>query len=321
VSNPGRGVVFPDDADDFSPDQVEVKVRAPAKINLALCVGGLRDDGYHELATVFQAVSLYDDVAATMADEDVSCEVHGPEAHKIGPGKKNLACQAAQLMKHQYSVSHGVHLRIDKRIPVAGGMAGGSADAAGALLACARLWNLPVTMEELRALGSRLGADVPFALMGGCAMGLGKGERLTPVLSRGVYHWVLAFSHREVSTPESYARFDTMGAAKAGSVPEPPRDLMMALASGDVTRVGRSLVNDLEPIAYSLVPEVKIIVRAGQGAGCLGSIVSGSGPTVAFLVENESAATDLAVALSSQGVARQVQPVTGPVPGATVVHN
>ncbi|MCL2482065.1 MAG: 4-(cytidine 5'-diphospho)-2-C-methyl-D-erythritol kinase [Propionibacteriaceae bacterium] len=321
MSDPGLGVVFSDDAADSSPDPDGVKVRVPAKINLALCVGGLRDDGYHELATVFQAVSLYDDIVATPAHKGISCEVHGPEAHKIGPGNKNLAYQAAQLLAEYYWVSDGAHLRIDKRIPVAGGMAGGSADTAGALLACARLWELPVTMEELRELGSQLGADVPFALMGGCAMGLGKGEQLTPVLSRGVYHWVLAFSHREVSTAESYSRFDRTATATAGRAPELPRELMMALASGDVPRVGRSLVNDLQPIAYSLVPELKQTVRAGQGAGCLGNIVSGSGPTVAFLVENESAATDLAVALSSQGVARQVQPVTGPVPGAMIIQN
>ena len=298
----------------------EVRVRVPAKINLALRVGKRRPDGYHELATIFQAVSLYDEVAATSSDEGITCEVSGAEAHKIGPGEENLAFRAAALLQKEYEVSEGVNLLIDKRIPVAGGMAGGSADAAGALLACARLWGLPASTEDLIELGAQLGADVPFPLMGGCAVGLGKGEALTPALSRGQFHWVLAFSHDELSTPEAFRRFDRMTASKdLPATPEIPGDLMMALASGDIRRAAERLVNDLTPAACSIAPQLHATMNAGRQAGCLAALVSGSGPTVAFLAEDESAATDLAVALSSAGVAREVRLAVGPVPGATVL--
>jgi len=296
----------------------EVRVRVPAKINLALRVGKTRSDGYHELATVFQAVSLYDEVSASPADA-ISCHVTGTDAHTIGPGEENLAFRAARLLQAEYGVQAGVDLVVDKRIPVAGGMAGGSADAAGALLACARLWEIDASTEDLTTLAARLGADAPFPLMGGCAMGLGRGEILTPALSRGAYHWVLAFSSHQLSTPEVYRRFDAMAPANTPRTPEIPHELMMALTSGDIHRVAGNLVNDLTPAACSLLPELHATLNAGRDAGSLAGLVSGSGPTVAFLAENESAATEIAVALSSAGVAREVRIVTGPVPGATVL--
>jgi len=298
-----------------------VRVRVPAKINLALCVGGKRPDGYHELATLFQAVSLYDEVTAISSDSGVTCGVLGPEAHKIGPTNQNLAYRAARLLQQEYGVSDGVDILIDKKIPVAGGMAGGSADAAGALVACAQLWGLPADINDLLTLGARLGADVPFALMGGCAIGLGKGEILTPALSRGTFHWVLAISQRELSTPEAYQRFDRLTAGHDIPAPTVPPGLMMALASGDAARVGALLVNDLTPASCSIAPELRTTVSLGREAGCLGAIISGSGPTVAFLTENESAATDLAVALSTQGAVFQIRRATGPVPGATVLNS
>ena len=299
-------------------DDAEVRVRVPAKINLALCVGKTRPDGYHELATIFQAVSLYDEVAASSSD-CITCHVTGIDAHKIGPSEDNLAFRAAQLLQQEYGVTMGVNLLIDKHIPVAGGMAGGSADAAGALLACARLWEIDASTEDLMKLAARLGADVPFPLMGGCAVGLGRGEILTPALTRGVYHWVLAFSSHHLSTPEVFRRFDTMTRSNPPRTPDTPAELMMALASGDINRVAGYLVNDLTGAACSLLPELHATLDAGREAGCLAGLISGSGPTVAFLAENESSAMDLAVALSSAGVARQVRVVTGPVPGATVL--
>ena len=299
-------------------DLPEVRVRVPAKINLALRVGRTRSDGYHELATIFQAVSLYDEVAASRS-ETITCEVSGIDSHIIGPGKENLAFRAARLLQQEYGVREGVDLHIDKRIPVAGGMAGGSADAAGALLACTTLWGLPTSSEDLMVLAGRLGADVPFPLMGGCALGRGRGEILTPTLSRGLYHWVLALSPGHLATPEVFRRFDTMAPADLPRTPDIPPETMMALTSGNVHRVAACLVNDLAPAACSLMPELYATINAGRDAGCLAWLVSGSGPTVAFLAENESTAMDLAVALSSAGVARDVRLVTGPVPGATVL--
>lgn len=298
-------------------DPIEVRVRVPAKINLALRVGPTRPDGYHELATIFQAVSLYDEVTAR-ASNTISCEVTGIDAHTIGPEEHNLAFRAARLLQQEYGVRQGADIHIDKRIPVAGGMAGGSADAAGALLACATLWEIPLDTDDLITLAARLGADVPFPLMGGCAVGRGRGEILTPALSRGVYHWVLAFSNHHLSTPEVFRRFDAM-ARRDSRTPEIPAETMMALTSGNMHRVAGCLVNDLGPAACSLLPELHATLNAGRDAGCLAGIVSGSGPTVAFLADNESAATDLAVALSSAGVAREVRLATGPVPGAAIL--
>jgi 4-diphosphocytidyl-2-C-methyl-D-erythritol kinase len=239
------------------------------------------------------------------------------------PESANLAYRAAQLLKNEYGVSEGVHLVIEKRIPIAGGMAGGSADAAGALMACSRLWGLKITMAELMQLGARLGADVPFPLMGGCAIGLGRGETLTPTLSRGSFHWVLAFATHQLPTPDVFRRFDeiaeTMGQVLP-AVPAIPAPLMMALTAGDTHRVASHLVNDLAPAACSLAPQLHATLAAGREAGCLAAMISGSGPTVAFLVEDELTATDLAVNLSSQGIARDVRMVTGPVPGAAIVN-
>ncbi|MDR2895665.1 MAG: 4-(cytidine 5'-diphospho)-2-C-methyl-D-erythritol kinase [Propionibacteriaceae bacterium] len=300
----------------------EVWVRVPGKINLALVVGPRGKDGYHDLATVFQAVGLYDEVRAISQDDEVTCQVNGLQARQVGPAHLNLAVQAAELLRRSYHLTQGVHLVIDKQIPVAGGMAGGSADAAGALLACAELWELDLTSDDLMELGAQLGADVPFLLMGGCALGLGRGEALTPALSRGVCHWVLALSSQGLSTPQVYAEFDKLAAANqtAPAHPQPPRELMMTLASGDMARLGGLLINDLDPAARSLNPGLTAIMRAGRDAGSLGAIISGSGPTIAFLTADQDAATELAVTLSSLGMVQQIRVVTGPVPGATIIR-
>lgn len=299
-------------------------MRVPGKVNLALRVGARREDGYHELATIFQAVSLYDEVEASLG-EGVTCEMLGTQAHLVQVGDNNLAVRAACLLAERFNVTDGVHLVIDKRIPVAGGMAGGSADAAAALLACARLWGVDASFEDLVSLGATLGADVPFALMGGCALGQGRGEVLTPVLSRGTYSWVLAFAHQGLSTPAVFRTLDDMQervpeSMRLASHPPMPADVMRALTTGDPTILAPTLVNDLHAPALALAPSLATTIRAGQEAGALAALLSGSGPTIAFLVSDEYAATDLAVNLSSQGVAREVRVVSGPVSGATVIE-
>jgi 4-diphosphocytidyl-2-C-methyl-D-erythritol kinase len=317
-----------------------VKVRVPGKVNLALRSGPRRPDGYHGLATVFMALSLFDDLAAAPGAAGViDCALTGADAHFVVPGA-NLAVKAAELLRDRYgSPSLGVEMSIHKRIPVAGGMAGGSADAAAALVACDRLWELGVPAAELAGLAAELGADVPFALMGGCALGLGRGDLLTPVLSRGQFHWVLAFAATGLSTPDVFRRFDELaggagagpggddeagsGAAEAGGeagVPEVPPALLNALAAGDVKALGAALVNDLERAAISLAPKLRRTLDTGLAAGALGAVVSGSGPTVALLAASEKAATDIAVRISSEGVAKRVLRAHGPVPGARVVR-
>jgi 4-diphosphocytidyl-2-C-methyl-D-erythritol kinase len=310
------------------PEPAGVRVRAPAKINLALCVGPSRRDGYHPLATIYQAVSLYDEVHAAWAEPDeFAVTVSGEGADLVPTDETNLALRAARLLARDYGQggSLGALLSIKKAIPVAGGLAGGSADAAAALLACAVLWDLDVGSDELTPLAAELGSDVPFALLGGTALGSGRGEHVVPVLARGGYHWVLAFGHHGLSTPAVYRRHDEQGARKAGlrgrggPAFEVPPALMNALRSGDPVALGAALVNDLQPAALDLQPRLRQVLEAGLEHGAVGALVSGSGPTCAFLAANEAAAVDLSVALSADGQCRAVRRATGPVTGARVI--
>lgn len=297
-----------------------VRVRVAGKINLALRSGPRRPDGYHPLATVFQAVSVFDEVEASWAKPGrFSIKMLGDQADLVPSGEANIAVKAARLLAATAG-SHlpvGANLVIRKAIPVTGGMAGGSADAAGALLACAVLWDLDITPDELKELGAQLGADVPFCLTGGTALGTGRGDQVAPVLSRGTYHWVLAFSEGELSTAAVFAKFDELG---LGSAPlDAPAELLNALVSGDVPALARALTNDLNEPALALRPQLSQVIDAGIDLGAIGAIISGSGPTVAFLTANESNAVDLSVKLSSEGLCRAVKRVNGPVPGARLV--
>jgi 4-diphosphocytidyl-2-C-methyl-D-erythritol kinase len=298
-----------------------VRVRVPAKINLALRVGAPRADGYHPLATVYQAVSLYDEVQAEWADpQEFDVVVSGEGADQVPLDDSNLAVRAARLLaqRHASHDSLGASLSIKKSIPVAGGLAGGSANGAAALLACAVLWDLDVSPEELRRLAAELGSDVPFALLGGTAVGSGRGEDVAPALARGTYQWVLAFGHHGLSTAAVYRRFDEL--SPDAQPPVVPPDLMNALRSGDPKLLGAALSNDLQPAALDLQPRLRTVLQTGLEYGALGALVSGSGPTCAFLVESEAAALDLSVSLSAEGVCRAVRRATAPVAGARLLN-
>lgn len=297
-----------------------MRVRASGKVNLALRVGRVRPDGYHPLASVFQAVSLYDEIGARWADPgEFSVTVTGDQADLVPTDQRNLAIKAAKLLARVHGGPDlGVELTIRKTIPVTGGMAGGSADAAGALLACSVLWDLDTPPEELRALGARLGADVPFALLGGNALGTGRGDQVTPALGRGTFHWVLAFSDGELSTPAVFQRFDELN-PQAPIDLDVPTKVLNALMAGDAEALGKALVNDLEPASLALRPQLHQVLAAGRDLGALGALISGSGPTCAFLAANEDAAVNLSVKLSGEGVCRAVRRVTGPVPGARLL--
>ncbi len=296
-----------------------VRVRASGKVNLALRSGRRRPDGYHELATVFQAVSVYDDLDARWAEPgQFDLRVRGAQAELVPSDDSNLAIRAARLLAR--ASGHpglGCSLELRKTIPVTGGMAGGSADAAAALLACSVLWDLDTDPDDLLELGAELGADVPFCLTGGTALGTGRGDRIAPVLSRGSYHWVLVLSAGELSTPEVFGRFDELGAAR-GDLATPP-ELLSALIAGDAVALGQALVNDLQPAAVSLRPELSRVLAVGRELGALGGIVSGSGPTVAFLAADERAAMELSSGLTAEGIGREIRRVHGPVPGARLV--
>jgi 4-diphosphocytidyl-2-C-methyl-D-erythritol kinase len=298
-----------------------VTVKVPAKVNLQLSVGPRESDGYHNLVTVFQAVSIFDEVTLTKSHEGsgVTIAVTGDQTHGVPEDGSNLAVKAAQLIAEKFDFIADVHIEVKKSIPVAGGMAGGSADAAATLVGMDALFKLEATREELLALGSELGSDVPFLILGGTAIGTGRGDQLTAALSRGTYHWVFALSTVGLSTPAVYSECDRMRAEREIAAPKVSDALMQALLAADPEAVGQSLVNDLQSAASSLRPALTLILEVGRDYGALGAIVSGSGPTVAFLVANEEAGLDLAVALTASGVVGSVARATGPVPGARVI--
>lgn len=296
-----------------------VTVRVPAKVNLELLVGPRRADGYHSLASVFQAVSLYDDVTLAPADS-WGVSVGGALALGVPTGADNLALRAARLLGERHDTDP-VHVSIRKGIPVAGGMAGGSADAAATLVAADHLWGLGLEREELEEVAAELGSDVPFLVAGGTAIGSGRGELLAPVLARGQFHWVLALSDRGLPTPDVYAECDRLRAGE--DVPEPVAtpSLMAALRTGDPHELAPQLTNDLQEAALSLRPDLAETLTAGMEFGALAGVVSGSGPTLAFLVADNEAGIDLAVALAASGAADDVRRANGPVHGAHVIHH
>ncbi|NJP49906.1 4-(cytidine 5'-diphospho)-2-C-methyl-D-erythritol kinase [Streptomyces sp. SBST2-5] len=297
---------------------MSVTVRVPAKVNVQLAVGAARPDGFHDLANVFLAVGLYDEVTVTGSDElRVTCS--GPGSGQVPLDESNLAARAARALAGRTGREARVHIHIDKDIPVAGGMAGGSADGAAALLACDALWGTGASREELLEICAELGSDVPFSLVGGAALGTGRGERLTELEVGGTFHWVFALAGRGLSTPAVFREFDRLAAGR--DIPEPvaSQPLLDALAKGDADALAEAVTNDLQPAALSLFPELAATLDAGRAAGALAALVSGSGPTTAFLARDAGSAAVVAEALSAGGTCRAVRVAAGPVPGATVL--
>ncbi|CAA9293929.1 MAG: 4-diphosphocytidyl-2-C-methyl-D-erythritol kinase, partial [uncultured Actinomycetospora sp.] len=303
-----------------------VTVRVPAKINLHLAVGDLRPDGYHDLVTVFQALSITDEVSVTTAvpgaiEPGVTVSAaDGVTGADVPTDASNLAWKAVEALARHADRRPDVRVGLRKAIPVAGGMAGGSADAAAALLATASLWRLDLGREALLGVAAEVGSDVAFALHGGTALGTGRGERLVPVLSRHTFHWVVAVADHGLSTPTVFAELDRLRAR-----PEAPRrvgdvePVLEALASGEARSLALLLGNDLQAAAVSLDPGLRRTLRAGVDAGALAGVVSGSGPTCVFLCDGHDAAVRVAAELAGVGVCRTVRVAHGPVPGARVV--
>jgi 4-diphosphocytidyl-2-C-methyl-D-erythritol kinase len=295
-----------------------VEVQVPAKVNLQLSVGPKKADGYHEVVTVFQAISLFDTIKISPSDQ-FQISIKGDYTNGVPLDQSNLVFKAVELMAEKFDTGKALEIEISKSIPVAGGMAGGSADAAGALLGIDQLFGLGLSRDELGEVARNLGSDVPFMLHGGTAVGRGHGDEITPALSRGTYHWVVAVSSNGLSTPSVYGECDRLRTGLDIKAPTLNDELLQALLSGDSTRVGKSLNNDLQAAACSLRPALRLILDTGQEYGALGGIVSGSGPSVAFLVADEDHSLDLAVALTSSGVVGSVARAQGPVSGAKVI--
>jgi len=298
-----------------------ITVRAPAKINLHLGVGRPRDDGFHPLDTVFQAVGLYDDVRATDGDGTVSVEPASYLPHGQLPEQgDNIVTHAARVLAATAEVAADlplVDLVVEKRIPIAGGMAGGSADAAAALVALDRLWELDTTDDALLALAAGLGSDVPFSLLGGTAHGTGRGEVLHPLPDGHTWWWVVVPAYEGLATPAVYRRFDEM----FPDAPESPASsaaVLAALASRVPDQLAAALHNDLEAVAIDLRPELGDLIARGEGDGALRGMVSGSGPTVVFLCESGDHARALADGLQGDDLP-VVLVANGPVSGAHVL--
>ncbi|MGN6404849.1 4-(cytidine 5'-diphospho)-2-C-methyl-D-erythritol kinase [Sinomonas sp.] len=305
-----------------------VRAKAPGKVNVSLQVGPVRPDGYHSVASVYLAVSLFEEVTATVRDEPGITVSVSPESTldvdelEIPLDERNLAVRAAALMAEVSEHPTGVHLEITKRVPVAGGMGGGSADAAATLVACDALWGAGLSREELAHLAAELGADVPFALLGGAAVGLGVGDQLSPALATARLDWVLVPADFGLSTPAVFRELDRLR-SEEGVDAEEPTDvepgILAAVRAGDPRALSHLLLNDLQRPAVSLAPGLRNTLGWGDSHGALASLVSGSGPTVALLAEDAEAAALLADALARRGT--PAIPVHGPVPGARIVSD
>ncbi len=302
---------------DFQAPFVSVKV--PAKINLQLSVGPLAGE-YHDIATIFQAISLYDEVTVSKVKAgSETLSISGDGAETLPVNHQNLAFKAikeiAKFVEHPISA----RIHIDKSIPIAGGMAGGSADAAAVLVAVNHLWKLDLNSEQLTKIASEVGSDVAFLLFGHTQMGLGRGERLNPVLTKGELNWVIATNSGGLETSEVYRTCDTLREGKEVLAPTVNKELIQALAAGDVRKVAANLSNDLQEAALKLKPELKNLLKAGEDYGAIGSLVSGSGPTCIFLAESKKSAENLVVDLAGSGLAKNVFMTSGPVAGAKII--
>lgn len=293
-----------------------VVVRAAAKVNLSLRVGPVQPDGFHPVETLYQAVDLYDEITVQPA-EGIQLRFTGEAAGELAADHTNLAWRAAELLAKNAGIDANVKIEIHKEIPMAGGMAGGSADAAGTLVACDLLWNLQTPRAELLALASQLGSDIPFSMIGGIELGRGRGDELTTVLNRGEYHWVFVLSEAGLSTPAVYAKFDELELAEVDFGVSP--ELLQAVAAGEIKTAAEFFENDLEPAALALRPDLRRVLKAGVEAGAWAALVSGSGPTCAFLARSEAAALDLSIELQASGLVRRTVLASGPVVGTHVL--
>jgi 4-diphosphocytidyl-2-C-methyl-D-erythritol kinase len=297
-----------------------VRVRVPAKINLHLAVGGVRPDGYHELTTVYHAVSLFDEVSARRGDQ-LTLTMEGEGTGILPLDDSNLVLRAARALATATGVPAHARLHLRKQIPLAAGLAGGSADAAATLVACDGLWGTGLSRDELALLAAEIGSDVPFLVYGGTALGTGRGEAVSPVLARSTtWHWVLALADDGLSTPSVYAELDRLR-SDDGQEPAlgPPEELLAALRQRDPVVLAAALGNDMQVAAQSLRPSLAGTLAAGHKAGALAGLVSGSGPTCVFLAADGSHAAALAAELAASDTCRTALVATGPVPGARVV--
>ncbi|MFM6971754.1 MAG: 4-(cytidine 5'-diphospho)-2-C-methyl-D-erythritol kinase [Rhodoluna sp.] len=300
-----------------------IRVSTPAKINLLFGVGALQPDGYHEVASLYHAVDLLDELKIKSSSSwsiELSGNISQAQKDAVPSGEDNLVVRAAKQVAKMSGIEspHPVSFEITKNIPVAGGLAGGSADAAAALIAVNELWCTGLSGEQLHTAAVALGSDVPFSLIGGTAIGKGRGENLEPIEGVKKFNWVLAFSEIGLSTPLVYRRLDEIRTSRGEDITaarnlDVPQKLIDALRSGDARALAAELRNDLQEAAIDLRNELSEVIQTGKSAGALVGFISGSGPTVAFLTDSAESSQGVCEALKAVGI--EAVAVSGPVVG------
>ena len=253
---------------------MKIKFKTPAKINLGLHIHGKREDGFHELETIFQMVSLYDDVELELLSSGIKLECDTPG---VPTDDTNLVCKAALLLRQSYQVEgKGVSIRLKKKIPFGAGLGGGSGNAAGVLMGLNRLWDLNIEREKLLALAAELGSDVPFFLTSPCALGMGRGEQLKVLKPCAKFQVLLVFPGFPVATSWVYQNLKLKLTKRENNI----SILRKNLSLSDITSLGSRLYNDLEPVVIQRFPEVQVVKDELGAWGALGVLLSGSGSTV-----------------------------------------
>lgn len=300
-----------------------VRASAPGKINVFLGVGAVMDDGYHEVASAYQALTLGDTVTARPAEDFRMTATHPVSGEELPVPAGALSLRAAKALAKRARFRGGVHLHVDKMLPISGGLGGGSANAAAALLACQELWGTELPRDTMAALAARIGADVPFALRGGSAIGTGRGDQLSPVLATGVFHWVIVLCTQGLSTVSAYRALDAHRVKHARDIepaaqtPVVPAEVLHAIRAGDPDQLAAAMHNELQAAVLSMRPELSRVIECGEVAGALAGMVVGSGPSVAFLVADAEHAAEVSDELRAFG--HNAHTVTSPSPGARLL--
>ncbi len=296
-----------------------VAAKAPAKINLILRVGSPDNSGYHPLVTVFQAVDIWDEVAVSPADSD-HLEIEGSVALSGVPtDQTNIVWRAVEALSAVKGNREPLAIRITKTIPVAGGMAGGSADAAATLVALNELWQLGRTPQQLADIAATLGADVPFSVAGGLALGEGRGDVLTPLTRQQPIHVVVVTSPLALSTPLVYKTLDDLRGAGARTLGALTEAELASVTGDDLDRLAGVVVNDLQAATLQLAPAVQDNLDVLSETGALAALVSGSGPTVFGLCRDQDHASHVADTLRRRGLSA-IETVSTPL-GAHLISS
>ena len=282
----------------------KIKLKALGKINLGLDVLGRRPNGYHDVRMVMQTVYLYDQILLEKTDkEGISLKTN---LFYLPVNENNLAYRAAKMLIDEFAIKEGVHISLEKHIPVAAGMAGGSSNAAAVLYGMNRLFHLGLTDQELMERGVKLGADVPYCIMRGTVLAEGIGEELTPLPAMPKCHVLLAKPPVSVSTQKVYEKLDAQEVTKHPDID----GILLGLQTGDLKKITSSMGNVLEHVTITEYPQIERIKDVMKEEGALNAMMSGSGPTVFGIYDDKMLARRAAARIREEQLAKQVHVTT-----------